>query len=64
MSLADGMPGVKVWPKSSFRTAAGIWQLASDEETGDFGWILKAEQAVAGAAAPFSAKKQLICVSL
>ena len=61
--MKGGMPGVHVYPKSGFATAAGKWKLARDEETGDFGWILTATAPVAGAAAPFSAKKQLISAS-
>jgi hypothetical protein len=36
---------LKLWPKSSFRTAAGEWMLVEDETTGDCAWVL---QPVAG----------------
>ena len=56
----DGMPGIEVYEKSGFATAAGNWKLARDDETGDFAWILSANVPGAGAAAPFDATKKLI----
>ena len=38
--LAGGK--LKVWPKSQFETAAGIWLLIEDEATGDHAWQLQA----------------------
>jgi hypothetical protein len=55
-----GLYGIKVFEKSGFETAAGNWQLCECQETGDFGWILTPSAPIAGAAAPFSSKKQMI----
>ena len=33
---------LKVWPKSQFESAAGIWLLLEDEATGDHAWQLQA----------------------
>lgn len=50
-SLSDALrhrPGtLHLWPKSSFRTAAGEWHLIEDRSTGDCAWELRLNAGVA-----------------